>query len=244
MNREKDSPLWASGPGELLKHGLSLMRADSDSNRRIAMICIDNAVELMIKTFLGLPSRITGITISRKDYSDFSESFPRLLDALQTHASDKIKGIDVGEIEWFHRLRNQLYHEGNGLTVEKNNVEVYAEVANLLFLNLFGAKLVSPDDDNTRLLGNFMQAWILLEQIAGDMAFIMDEKRHTPLDALRALRMHEIINDREFTVLSEIRHLRNEVVHGKTNHKNVLSPDIVDQLRTLTEEIRKRTLKE
>jgi hypothetical protein len=244
MARDKDSPLWASGPGELLKHGLSVLREDSDSNRRIAMICIDNSVELMIKTFLGLPSRITGIMISRKDYADYSESFPRLLDALQTHASDKIKGIDIGEIEWFHRLRNQLYHEGNGLTVERNNVEVYAEVANLLFLNLFGTKLVSADDDNTGLLGNFMQAWIRFEQTVGSMAFIMDEKRHTPVDALRALRTHGIINETEFFALSDLRRLRNDVVHGQRNHKNALSAEVVNRLRNLTEEIERRTLQE
>lgn len=52
---------WASGPGEILQHGLSLLQKDSDVNRRLAMISIDNAVELMVKTFLGLPKRVTGL---------------------------------------------------------------------------------------------------------------------------------------------------------------------------------------
>ena len=42
---------WASGPGEILRHGLHLLRKDNDVNRRLAMISIDNAVELMIKTY-------------------------------------------------------------------------------------------------------------------------------------------------------------------------------------------------
>lgn len=46
---------WASGPGEILRHGLGLLDDDSDVNRRLAMIAIDNAVKLMIKTYLGLP---------------------------------------------------------------------------------------------------------------------------------------------------------------------------------------------
>src|ERR1700730_17691581 len=41
----------------------SLLRNDTDVNRRLAMIAIDNAVELTIKTYLGLPKRITGLTI-------------------------------------------------------------------------------------------------------------------------------------------------------------------------------------
>ena len=107
---KKDNPPWASGPGEILKHGISLLREDTDTNRRLAIISIDNAVELMMKTYLGLPKRITGLDITRKDYQDFSESFPKLLNALEKYASDKILSIDLGELEWFHRLRNQLYH--------------------------------------------------------------------------------------------------------------------------------------
>jgi hypothetical protein len=66
------------------------------------------------------------------------ENFPMLLDALEKYAASKLDGIDLGEIEWYHRLRNQLYHQGNGLTVERDKVEVYAELANVLFTNLFG----------------------------------------------------------------------------------------------------------
>ncbi|MBA7579249.1 hypothetical protein ES708_21118 [subsurface metagenome] len=69
---------WVTGPAEILEHGLSLLTEDSDKNRRLAMISIDNAVELAIKTYLGLPKRITGLKISRKEYSEISESFPLL----------------------------------------------------------------------------------------------------------------------------------------------------------------------
>ncbi|SFN90801.1 hypothetical protein SAMN05660284_02499 [Formivibrio citricus] len=82
------------------------------------MISIDNAVELMIKTYLGLPKRITGLVITRKEFAELSEGFPSLIDGLEQHAPDKLDGIDLGTIEWYHRLRNELYHQGNGLTVE------------------------------------------------------------------------------------------------------------------------------
>ena len=65
---KSEHPPWASGPGEILRHGLALLKNDSDTNRRLAMISIDNAVELMIKTYLGLPSRITGLKITRSEY--------------------------------------------------------------------------------------------------------------------------------------------------------------------------------
>ena len=75
MKKTSELP-WASGPGEILRHGLSLLNRDTDTNRRLAMISIDNAVELMIKTYLGLPKRITGLSIPRKEYNDIAESFP------------------------------------------------------------------------------------------------------------------------------------------------------------------------
>ena len=89
---KKNQP-WASGPGEILQHDINLLQKDTDANRRLAMLSIDNAVELTIKTYLGLPRRVTGLSIRRKDFDEFSESFPKLLDALEQHAGKKLEGI-------------------------------------------------------------------------------------------------------------------------------------------------------
>ena len=96
---------WATGPGEILRHGLDLLKNDSDTNRRLAMISIDNAIELMIKTFLGLPKRVNGLAIPRKEYQEMAESFPKLLDGLEQRAPEKLDGIDLGTIEWYHRCK-------------------------------------------------------------------------------------------------------------------------------------------
>ncbi|MBC7821772.1 MAG: hypothetical protein IAG10_33210 [Planctomycetaceae bacterium] len=128
---------WRQGPLELLNHGLEHLRAGSDFDYRIAMISIDNAIELMIKTYLGLPPRITGIRLTRTKREESNVSFPALLDALTEVAPDKVTMTNLGIIEWFHQLRNQLYHQGNGITVEKKHVESYAEIAKTLFELLF-----------------------------------------------------------------------------------------------------------
>jgi hypothetical protein len=131
---------------EILLHGIDLLKRDTDTNRRLAMLSIDNAVELMIKTFLGLPPRVTGIKLSKKDYEEISQSFPRLLDAVHDLAPDKLRDYDISEIEWFHRLRNELYHQGNGLTVERQKVVAYAEIAKGIFHQLFGRDLPITND--------------------------------------------------------------------------------------------------
>lgn len=229
---------WANGPKEILKHGLDLLKKDSDTNRRLAIISIDNSVELMIKTFLGLPRRITGLKITRKEYDEFSESFPKLLDALESHAPDKIIGIDLGEIEWYHRLRNQLYHQGNGLTVEKSNVEIYATLANLLFKNLFGQQLIIQASDPKELLGSFLSGWVVIETGIHDLAqehSLLGTKRNTLLDALRFLMEAGLIPREEYNELNTLRSIRNSVIHGKEDYRMVLNENIINRVKFYSE---------
>jgi hypothetical protein len=237
-------PAWSTGPGELLRHGLNLLREDTDVNRRLAMISIDNAVELMIKTYLGLPKRITELKISRKEYQEFAESFPSLLDALERFASDKINGIDLGEVEWYHRLRNQLYHQGNGLTVERDKVEVYAELANLLFENLFGFRLVEPEDDATKLLGDFMSAWVDFERIITKAAAPYHKSASgrpmMPMEASRILHTEKLISDKDLVEINKLRDIRNRVVHGAIDHKTAINKNVVKDLREIVSFLEKR----
>ena len=229
-------PPWASGPGEILRHGLGLLRDDSDTNRRLAMIAIDNAVELTIKTYLGLPKRITGLHVPRKELNEISESFPALLDAVERYASDKLIGIDLGEIEWYHRLRNELYHQGNGLTVERDKVDVYAQLANVLFKNLFGFELVHSPAGRTRRLGDFLEAWIDLERALVSMAH-----DHSPtgsqgmgmLQAARFLRGTDLVSKEDVRNFERLQQLRNKLVHGVIDDHEALTPEIISQVRNL-----------
>jgi len=129
---------WANDLSEILQHGLDLVHHDTGAKRRLALVVVDNFVELLIKTYLSLPSRLTGVKLGRKRFEEVSERFPSLLDALEEHAGNKLDGVSLAEIEWYHQLRNQLYHNGVGLTVERNQVETYAELARLLFHHLLG----------------------------------------------------------------------------------------------------------
>lgn len=232
---------WASGPGEILKHGLDLLRKDTDANRRLAMISIDNSVELMMKTYLGLPKRVTGLKITRNEYQEFAESFPKLLDALEKHASDKLGGVDLGEIEWYHRLRNQLYHQGNGLTVERDKVEVYAELANVLFANLFGFRLVESEKDETALLGDFMLAWANFERIITIVYSALNKTTgNHPLaisQMIHFLEAQGVLSKAEVAEVESLRRVRNEVVHGRVNYKENLKLEMVERLNLLTKEL-------
>jgi hypothetical protein len=218
-------PPWVSGPEEILRHGLRLLSEGSDISRRLAMISIDNAVELTIKTYLGLPKRITKIGIGRKRFQEINESFPQLLDALEEFCGDKLNGIDLGEIEWYHRIRNELYHNGNGLTVEREKAEIYAELAKTLFSNLFGCSLdVSGEGEDGRLLGAFMNHWVNIEKSL--KALYNNSKQETGNEegaknaayfGLRevVLGVNGLIDKSTVKEIESIRDIRNKVIHAQ-----------------------------
>lgn len=232
---------WASGPGEILRHGLELLKKDSDRNRRLCMISVDNAVELMMKTYLGLPKRITGLAITRKEYEECSESFPRLLDAMEKYGSDRLVGIDLGNIEWYHRLRNELYHQGNGLTVERAKVEVYASLAQVLFKNLFGVdppELPESQSTDSKRLFQFLSAWSRLERTLAAKAATLSES--IPPSTAQLLNWtHWLsktgdLNADEANRLEIYRRLKNSVVRGDlSNLKDVPTDELNALIRDL-----------
>ncbi len=244
MQKDFTSQPWASGPAEILQHGIELLATkDSDKNRRLAIISIDNSVELMIKSYLNLPKRITGLELSRNQQS--IEGFPKLLDALEIHASDKLVGIDLGEIEWYHRLRNQLYHEGNGLTVERTKVEVYATVAKLLFKNLYNIDLIIDDKQAKDPFMIFMNLWVQLEQQLS-LLFPGDNKLRSHRDyqnLLTQLEVEQKLSPIYSKYYHELRQTRNHLVHGGLDINETVTDDLIKKIELLLEKISEFTKK-
>jgi hypothetical protein len=217
---------------------MGLLQNDSNVNRRLALIAIDNAVELAIKTFLSLPRRVTGLTISRKRLDEVFDSFPALLDTLEEVAADKVKGADLAAVEWYHRLRNQLYHQGYGLSVERDKVEVYAELANVLFKNLFGTPALESRAADAELLGRYIELWARLEAALADIASdntLTGGRPVTVLQAARFLRSGGLLPIEDFVEIETLRRLRNEMVHGVIDYRTVLNEGLVAKLEALLE---------
>lgn len=87
------------------------------------------------------------------------------MDLLEQHAVDKVSAIALGDVEWYHRLRNTLYHDGNGVTVDAEKVDAYFQVAQLLFESLFGIPAFTRGEPApTSMLGEFVVKWGQLER--------------------------------------------------------------------------------
>lgn len=217
-----EHPLWATGPAELLQHGISLVSDKPGAKSRIALILIDNAAELIMQTFLTLPERVTGLRLSRKQRDEYCHNFPSLLDGIEAHAQDRIIGLNLAEFEWFHRLRNELYHQGNGLTVEKRNLEIYAELCEKLFEALFECPLGLdiPSGSNAALIGEFFEAWINIERTLSDWG--PKDKRGRLGEAIIALyESHDLSNDVVMT-FSAVQQIRNQLIHGEADVDEML----------------------
>jgi hypothetical protein len=66
-------------------------------------------------------------------------------------AGNRLKGINLGHVEYSHNLRNKLYHAGNGITVQGDHAEQYSQVALELLDRLLGIPLkISLDKEAAR----------------------------------------------------------------------------------------------
>lgn len=220
---------WASGPVELLRHAWEHIEIGAAFDNRIAFISIDNAVELMVKTYLGLPKRArTTDGPSRRRLQEASYSFPDLLDLLEEFGGDRLEGVDLGDIEWFHRLRNALYHEGNGVTVDPEKVDGYFQIARVLFGNLFEEDLVL----DARLEPKSVVGDIVLSSSKFEHNLRALYARHFPDEdaaripvtaAIERLADKGVIPREMAEQLNEVRTIRNEAVHsaGKIDTEQV-----------------------
>jgi hypothetical protein len=215
---------WASGSVELLNHAESHMYEDSAFDKRIAFISIDNSVEISIRTFLSLPARhFLSDKPSQKEVQGALNSLPSLLDLLVKYAADRLVGIDPMDIEFYHRLRNKLYHDGTGLAVDDNHIAAYFSVAKLLLEKLFEFNYSSKIKWDEPSLEDVVLTWNRIEQQLEELFYlagINDEGTYKWEAALneKILTM-DLINR-----LTELRLERNRLVHSTKVSKKELAP--------------------
>ncbi len=202
---------WASGAIELIRHADSHIHQETAFDRRVAFISIDNSVETSIRTFLSLPSSKSGVRIQRKDIEAVENSFPGLVALLWQHAAGWLTGIDDADIEHYHRIRNKLYHDGTGLSVDVQYLLAYRQIAVLLLKNLFRVDLGEPKPAPT--LERLIVLWNQIEEtLEGKLKKAGIVHRHTFFweEAMLA----DVITGDDIRRLTELRMIRNTQVHS------------------------------
>jgi hypothetical protein len=205
---------WASGALELLKHADSHISLDTAFDSRIAFISIDNSVETSIRTFISLPHKKSGIKFPSKEINEAGNSFPKMVDLLFKYASSKIIGLDDSDIEHYHRIRNQLYHNGTGLGVDERYLHAYRQIAAVLLNNLFDVDVPlqtqseKPTLVDLILLFNEVESQIKRKLQKGGV-----DTGHT--FKWEIAEKEGIISIDDVKKLTELRMIRNTQVHSK-----------------------------
>jgi hypothetical protein len=222
---------WASGAIELLKHADSHTGENTAFDKRVAFISIDNSVEIMIRTFLSLPKSKSGMHVKKHEIDDAGNSFTNLLALLYKHASDRLIGIDPGDIEHYHRIRNQLYHEGTGLSVDEQYIRAYRSIAGLLLKNLFDVT-IEPTSRANNSLEKLILNW---NQIERNISNRLEDRGIAVTHRWEQQYVKEFLDQNTWNNINNLRQARNKLVHSEAIDCN----DLITWIR-VSEEILKR----
>ena len=145
MSKKSLAP-WARGPFELIKHADEHLESAGDTDRRIALIGFDNAIEVCIDVFIKLHPKVRGgLELRREDVEKATRNYHTKIEWLDTYVETNNLELDfsIEEVVWYHSLRNELYHSGNGMVPEMHVLEGARSSALAVFNALFKTDIAS-----------------------------------------------------------------------------------------------------
>ena len=121
---------WQTTPTELIKQAIDFLHQDTEGTRQIAFLLLDVGVETLFKIFLLLPETITKVDMKSPKRAEATKgSFHTLVKTVKEAGKDRLSGIDLADIKYYHDIRNKLYHQGDGVIPTIENSESYASIA-------------------------------------------------------------------------------------------------------------------
>lgn len=206
---------WASGAVELLRHADSHIDLNTAFDKRIAFISIDNCVETIIRTCISLPKSKAGFKVKKQELDEAGNSFPKLLSLLFKYSSENLVGIDEADIEHYHRIRNKLYHDGTGLSVDDEYLIAYRGIAGLLLQNLFDVA-IEPSTSDSDSLGRLILNWNSIEK---EIKEKLEEAGISGTYKWEESFSLGLVEPSDIQLLTELRMARNRLVHSETIDK-------------------------
>lgn len=203
---------WVRGPIEVLNHAIEHLKLGSEKDLRFALIHADNSVELAAKSFLFFEKRLIPEKIEWKEWNRAKRNFHQVMKLVYEFSSEQGFTDELDSyIAFYHNLRNKIYHDGVGISVDSESVKEYIGLASQVFDILFNVDVgLSPDVEKVPtdldvsnkysrysnvldLSSNFLAHFLRLENVMGK-SYVSDD----------------VLNEYYF-----FRDFRNEIVHGK-----------------------------
>lgn len=251
---------WAYGPFELLQHAEGHLSNGSDFDKRMALISFDNSIEASITTFLQLhPTQRGGRTFNKEQVQKWLANYHSKLRFFEEYAKTEelSNNASVDEIVWFHNLRNELYHSGNGMVPERRAlagaraaaIDVFSGLFEVEADDLLAEKAPAPKpvaqpevEARSRQMG-LLQSFIEFErtlQVALRVLGSSEVDRRHVLPAARAWKLFLSVcgtSKKEYSqVVQDAQHIRNRIVHGEpTDWDERILVSMIAKLEQVTE---------
>ncbi len=246
---------WARGPFELIRHANEHLQAGGDTDRRIAIIGFDNAIEVCIDVFIKLHPKLRGgIELTKEEVEKATRNYHTKIEFLDKHIeSQKLPvAIPIEAIVWYHQLRNELYHSGNGMVPEIHVLEGARNAAIAVFHALFqvdpstmiSEKPIKPSKPNEPILFiaqndemEFLRLFIeferALENSLQSFSSKFDPRRRTVRQMWEEYKTFVNIPKEWDKTIQRIVDIRNRVAHGQIDAFK--SDDVVEAYLRLIE---------
>jgi len=111
---------WQVMPAKIIKLALEHANKDNDFDDQVAYLLLDTGVEAALKIYL----------INQKqdvEYIKFPELLKRVTEELSKSNPSLIPQLQ--DIEYLHKIRNKLYHQGDGVRPTEDNLKRYSDIA-------------------------------------------------------------------------------------------------------------------
>lgn len=168
MSANKFEKPWQVLPTRVISLALEHAQQKTDFDHQLAFLLLDVGVETTLKTYL---------INKRQDVEHIG--YPVLVERCEEELrKDKLQ-VPLDEVVYFHKIRNKLYHQGDGVKPTDENLSKYGELAKQILRVLLDIEVELPSEQDNihseyfQLVKRFRKNLISMEINAALMAEVL-----------------------------------------------------------------------
>jgi hypothetical protein len=209
------------GPLDLLNHAHVHLKNLTEFDNRIALISVDNAIELLIKIFF---KKNEDIIPEPNEYKKIVKNFPKMVRSLELFFEGKIFIDEINAILTYHKIRTRLSTRWDAIELKKEDIASYMALGITLISRLFNIKKSTLESrlehwkqDLPSLLGSFLldSGYIdhSLELTAEDEKYgELKDRRIEAKSALEFLLSINVLNEKDEEIIRKIKDVRKDII--------------------------------
>lgn len=158
MSEDKNEELpWQATAKKLINFASKFRNSNDEFERQVGFLLLDVGIETLFRVFITQPGVEAKLGYTKRDkiakgtvekaailrdeitLSGFDElAFHKLVETVNQIAGEKVINNDLKKAEYFHNIRNKIYHLGDGIIPTKQNFDEYLNLAKNLLSRLLG----------------------------------------------------------------------------------------------------------